>query len=90
MSYVLTNKGRRAAELYVKEWEAKRKEILDAGKDTIDDWTRPLTVEDIEDDINFQGIDDEGEYINGWGVTDNYDMDYAIRLRVGKDFVEED
>ena len=86
--YVLTAEGRRKVERYVKELDAKRKEIFDAGKDTIDETPNPVTVEDIEEDINFTGIDEDGEYYNGWYVTDNYDADYPISLMLGVDFIE--
>lgn len=89
VEYVLTEEGLRKVKQYVKELDAKRKEILDAGKDTIDETPNPVTVEDIEDDINFTGIDEDGEYYNGWYVTDNYDADYPIRLMLGVDFIEQ-
>lgn len=84
--YRLNSHGKKLAEDYIRELEAKRKEILDAGKDTADDTNLP-TVKDIEDDLNFFDIDDEGEYYNGWGVTDNYDADYPLLLKRGRDFV---
>ena len=34
------------------------------------------------------GIDDEGDYFNNWGVTDNYVADYPIGLSINEDFVE--
>ena len=89
VEYVLTEEGLRKVKQYVKELDAKRKEILDAGKDTIDETPNPVTVEDIEDDINFTGIDEDGEYYNGWYVTDNYDADYPISLMLGVDFIEQ-
>ena len=89
VEYVLTEEGLRKVRQYVKELDAKRKEILDAGKDTIDETPNPVTVEDIEDDINFTGIDEDGEYYNGWYVTDNYDADYPISLMLGVDFIEQ-
>ena len=33
-------------------------------------------------------LDEEGDYFNGWGVTDNYNSDYPIGLTLGIDFVE--
>ena len=89
VEYVLTEEGLRKVKQYVKELDAKRKEILDAGKDTIDETPNPVTVEDIEEDINFTGIDEDGEYYNGWYVTDNYDADYPISLMLGVDFIEQ-
>ena len=45
-----TEKGKEKVKAYIKELEAKRKEILDAGKDTADDTYIP-TLEDILDDV---------------------------------------
>ena len=84
--YKLTDEGRANAKQYILELEAKRKEILDAGKDTADDTTLP-TVEDIEDDLNFDGVDEDGCYYNSWGVTDHYDGDTPIGLELGVDFM---
>jgi hypothetical protein len=86
--YVLTAEGRRKVEQYVRELDAKRKEILDAGKDTIDETPDPVTVDDIVADLNWEGPDADGEYCNGWYVTDNYDSDYPICLQLGVDFIE--
>lgn len=88
--YLLTAHGNRSVQEYITELEAKRKEILDAGKDTADETNIP-TKEDILEDIEFIGIDwDDPEgpcYYNGWGVTDNYDADYPLLLKLGRDFV---
>ena len=79
-----TEKGREKVKAYIKELEAKRKEILDAGKDTADDTYIP-TLEDILDDASCW-FDEEGrEYYNSWGVTDNYNADNAICLILGED-----
>lgn len=83
--FELTDYGKRMVANYIRELTAKRKEILDAGKDTADETTLP-TVEEIEQDINFVGIDSDGEYVNGWGVTDNYDADTPLLLKIGRDF----
>lgn len=85
--YKLTEKGIKECERFIAECKAKRKEILDANKDTAEDTNIP-TVEDIESDINDFGVDEEGDYFNGWGVTDNYNSDYPIGLTLGVDFVE--
>lgn len=46
---------------------------------------------DIVSDLNYGiGIDEEGDYYNGWGVTDHYDSDSALSLSVNEDFAEED
>lgn len=89
--YILTENGREIAEDYIRELEAKRKEILDAGKDTADETVLP-TVDVIQEDIVFCGVnwdDPDGPcYYNGWGVTDHCDADYPILLKYGRDFVE--
>lgn len=87
--FVFTKTGRKKAEQYIRELKAKRKEILDAGKDTADDTVIP-SPEDILADIEFIGMDDELEYYNSWGVTDNYDADVPIALTYGADFVEKE
>ena len=91
ISYVLTQCGRKNVEDYIRELEAKRKEIMDAGKDTCDSTNIP-TVEDIQNDIAFTGVnwdDPDGPcYYNGWGVTDNYESDYPLLLKFGRDFAE--
>lgn len=84
--YKLTEQGIKKCEAFIVECNAKRKEILDAGKDTAYDTLLP-TVEDIEIDIE-EFIDEDGDYYNCWGVTDNYESDYAIGLTLGKDFKE--
>ena len=81
----LNENGIRKAEAYIKELEVKRKEILDAGKDTADDTNLP-TVADIQADLNDWGFDVQGDYLNGWGVTDNYDADRPLSLTIVEDF----
>ena len=83
--YHLTKQGKAKVQAFIAECQAKRKEILDAGKDTADETTIP-TEEDVISDVNWQGLDEENEYINGWGVTDNHDL--AIRLRLGEELEE--
>lgn len=85
--YKLTEKGKKEVERYIEECRLKRKEILDADKDTVEETNLP-TVETIEEDINFFDIDDEGEYWNVWGVTDSYDADGPIVLKLGIDFID--
>ena len=84
--YVLTENGRHAVERFIKECEAKRKELIDARKDTADETELP-TIDDIVCDINFDGIDSDGDYYNGWGVTDHYSL--TIGLSYDEHFVEE-
>ena len=83
--YRLTEKGKKECERFIAECQAKRKELLDAGKDTADETTIP-SVEDIELDINIEGIDEENEYYNSWGVTDHYDSP-PISLVLWDDFI---
>ena len=83
----LTERGKKRASAYISELEAKRKEILDAGKDTAIETNLP-TVEDIEQDLRwFAELDEDGEYWNCWGVTDNYSADTPLTLAYGQDFV---
>ena len=84
--YSLTKQGIEECERYVRELKAKRKEILDAGLDSAEDTNIP-TVKDIEDDISFEGVDEDGDYFNSWGVTDNYNAGFCIVLSLGKHFV---
>lgn len=81
---VLTEQGKNIVKAYLAELEAKRKEILDAGKDTAD-MLLP-TEEDILLDIE-DNTDGDGDYFNNWGVTDNYDGDNLLALRCGEDFI---
>ena len=102
--YKLTEQGIKECEKFISNCEAKRKEILDAKKDmpgprlsrvwhfpggtpTAEETNIP-TVSDIESDINAFGVDEDGDYFNGWGVTDNYNSDYPIGLTLGIDFIE--
>jgi len=82
MKYIFTEKGKKEVARFIKECEAFRRELLDAGKDTADNTNLP-TEEGISEDIE-EWIDGDGEYINGWGVTDNYDL--VIHLQKGTDF----
>lgn len=84
--YKLTEQGVKKCKIFIAECIAKRKEILDAKKDTADDTVIP-TIDDIESDIN-DFLDEDGDYYNCWGVTDNYSSDLPICLTLGIDFVE--
>lgn len=87
MEYILTKCGKQKVANYITECTAKRKEIIDAGIDTIEE-TDLLTEEDIVSDLNNGvGIDEEGDYFNNWGVTDNYNSDYPIELSIYEDFI---
>ena len=81
-AYRLTKKGKEKVSHFLRECEAFHKEILDAGKDTADDTYLP-DEESIVSDIE-EWIDEDGYYVNGWGVTDNYSL--PISLIEGEDF----
>ena len=81
----LTFQGEETVKEYIRELEAQRKEILDANKDTTDDTEIP-SIDDIISDIDFFA-DEDGDYYNNWGVTDNYNSDYPLHLTVDEDFV---
>ena len=83
--YRFTKKGKNKVEGYIKDMEAKRKEILDAGLDTADETTLP-TADDILADVN-DWVDEDG-YFNGWGVTDHYDADQPLALFLNEDIKE--
>lgn len=79
-----TEIGKTKVKAYITELKAKRKEILDAGLDTADETTLP-DEKDILDDIEF--FEEENEYYNSWGVTDNYNGDNALYLKRGEDYI---
>ena len=86
MTVEFTHNGLEKINQFIKECEAKRKEILDAKLDTADDTNLP-TIEDIEADIIELGVDDDGDYYNSWGVTDNYDSNNPLALTIVEDFI---
>ena len=81
----LTQTGEDKVKFYIKTLELKRKEILDAGKDTADETKLP-TIEDIIADV--EAFEENGEYLNNWGVTDNYDSDFPLWLERGEDYYD--
>lgn len=88
MHYILTKTGKEKVNRFIKECAAKRKEILDAGIDTAYDIELP-TEKDIVSDLNCGvGVDEDGDYYNGWGITDHYDSDAPLGLSIDKDFVK--
>lgn len=88
MKFVLTKEGKATVASYIRELAAKRKEILDARKDTAEDTVLP-TEEDILEDICTSDIewdDPDGPCCRSlWAVTDHYEADEAIALRIGQD-----
>lgn len=87
MEYVLTEEGKRKVAVFIKECEAKRKEILDADLDTAEDTQIPTEADILSDLNNGVEVDEDGDYYNAWGVTDNYSSDRACELAIGEDFV---
>lgn len=84
--FILTPIGREKVANFIKECEAKRKEILDAGLDTTDDTVLP-DEEAILGDVNHGvGLDEDWDYYNMWGITDSYDSD-TLGLSVGIDLM---
>ena len=81
----LTQTGKHKVKFYIKTLELKRKEILDAGKDTADETKLP-TIEDIIADI--EAFEENEEYLNNWGVTDKYDNDFPLWLERGEDYYD--
>ncbi len=84
--YIFTENGAEIAQLFIKNCKAKRKEILDAGLDTADDTTLPTLADILCDIPEFK--DEEGNYYNAWGVTDEYNSDSPLELKENTDFVE--
>ena len=82
---ILTEVGKENVKSFIRECKQKRKDILDAKIDTCDDTFLP-NEEDIISDIE-EWIDEDGEYYNGWGVTDNYDSDRLLNLTKDIDFI---
>ncbi len=84
----LTTAARLKVEWYIKELEAKRKELLDADKDTAEDipeWIYEVVCADI---IDLTGFDENGEYSCNWPVTDNYYSDYPLSINKEQDTFE--
>lgn len=79
----LTKTGEENLRFQLAELKAKRKELLAAGLDTAIDTPLP-TIEDIRSEIN-EFEDEDGDYFNAWGVTENYDI--PISLHRGTDFI---
>ena len=82
----LIKAGEEQVKYFIKECEAKRKEILDAKIDTACHTHIP-TKALILADINCGEDLAEDGYRSVWGVTDNYDL--SIFLEYDIDIVEE-
>ena len=67
--------------------KAKRKEILDAKKDTAYNTNLPNENNILSDMSLVIEESDDGNYLNNWEVTDNYDGDYPLFLESEKDFI---
>ena len=80
----LTDKGKEKVNYFIDGLKEKRKDILDACKDTADDTNLP-TEEDIISDIE-EFVDEDGDYYNSWGCTDHYDSDWPLGLQKNIDF----
>ena len=80
----LTDLGKQEVKTYIREAEAKRKEILDAGMDLADETQLPK-----EDDIlmDIEHFEEDNEYCNSWGVTNNYNADYPLYLKRGVHYI---
>ena len=79
----LTKQGKEKVAAYREELKAKRKELLDAGKDTAGRTVLP-NERTIIDDIEAEAVN--GVYESTWGVTDNEDADRPLILLGGTDF----
>ena len=88
VEYRLTKTGHQKCHNYISELKAKQKEILDAGLDTAEETFVDYTPEEIFADLLGFGIDEDGDIYNGYGVTDHYDADSPLGLRLGEDFRE--
>lgn len=65
-TYILTETGKEIVAAFIAECVAKRKEILDAGKDTADETNLPSEEAVLADLNGGVGVDEEGDYYNGW------------------------
>ncbi len=85
--FELTESGKKAIHNYLEEIKAKRKEILDTGKDTTDDIILPTEEEIFEGLMSF-GFDEDGEVYDSFEITNNYEEDRVLSLTRGKDVIE--
>ena len=85
-SLCFTVEGLLETDTFLKEAVAKRKRLQDAGLvDEDDDTELPSFGAIISEADIYLGEDGfDNEYVNGWGISDDYDADYPICLQVGK------
>ena len=86
--YRFTADGKNAVSAFIDELNEKRKEVVDAGKDTCDDTELPTESDILSDIGEFEEFDEahhEFFYSNGWGCTDN--TDFGITLQRNKDYI---
>lgn len=83
--FIMLKKGCEKINNYIKELEAKRKEILDAQKDTAENIHLPSAAEIREEaDILFDG----SQIIElMYDVTDHYEADRPLILEQSTDFI---
>ena len=88
MKYIFTEKGKKNAENFLANLMAKRKEILDAGLDTTEEFDcANLTIESLLEDAVDVGFDEDMQAINGYYVTDHYDSDNPYCFTLGEDII---
>lgn len=83
-----TKEGLEKISSYISEMEAKRKEILDAGLDTVEEVGALPTAGDIINDIQFAYEEETKDYCHHWDVTDNHITKEPLLLELNKDFVK--
>lgn len=76
----ITETGMKNIEAFLRECEAKRKELLDAGKDTAEDVRLPVFA-DVAEAIE---PTEDGIWTESFEVTDHTDL--TIRLDEGVDY----
>lgn len=87
MVYKLTKLGKENYKYWYKNQEAKRKEILDAHKDTNNNHYKLPTIKEIEDEIPNMLFDNSETYSSCWNLTDNIGTEF-ITLDKGRDFIK--
>ena len=86
IEFQLTQEGKEKVNLYIKDLEEKREELLPTHENTTEEAAIP-NVRDIESDISFVKLNDHLEYLNDWEATDDCEADSPLILNIGKDFV---